>query len=83
MLVTGPCPTSLAVTSWRGSSAPCWGQLPPLLPAHLVPLSPGVPAVPLSDEGPPTSLQLREPHWYSVPARWQLAGWERSDSGDR
>lgn len=73
--------TSLAVTSWRGlSTSPTrrGGQLHPLLPAH-----PGVSAVLLREEGPPASLQLRQPHWYSVPARWQLAGWERSDSGDR
>lgn len=50
---------------------------------HTLSLAPGVPTVPLGEEGPPVSLQLRQPHRYSVPARWQLAGWQQSDSGDR
>lgn len=82
MLVTALCPTSLPVMSWRGLSTFLGAAATPA-PGTPCPPSPGVPAVPLREEGPPTSLQLREPHWYSVPARWQLAGWERSDSGDR
>lgn len=58
-----------------GSCHPCSQH--PLSPV------PRVPTVRLGEEGPPVSLQLCEPHWYSVPAPWQLAGWEPSDSSDR
>lgn len=82
LLVRALCPTSLAVTSWRGLSTLLGAAVTPAPSTPCLP-SPGVPAVPLGEEGPPASLQLPEPHWYSVPAQRQLAGWEQSDSGDR
>lgn len=80
VLVTGLCPTSLAVMSWRGLSTLLGAASTPGTPC---PLSPGLPVVLLGEERPPVSPQLCQPHWYSVPVRWQLAGWEQSDSGDR